>query len=371
MAAAAGKAGRATPLLELHRRLGARLVDFAGWEMPLQYEGVIAEHLAVRNDAGLFDVTHLGKLRVRGPRAGAALQEALTADVCALEPGRATYALALTDEGGCIDDVFVYRLSGEDFLVVPNAANVANVAAAIAASGAEPEDHWDRHAILALQGPRSFDVFEAAFPGTGAGALELHAFGEAELAGAPCLIARTGYTGERGFELYVPFPAAAAVFEALLAAGARPCGLGARDTLRLEMGYALYGHELSLDINPLEARLSWAIAWDTPFRGKAALRALQERGPARLLHGIRLVERGVPRQGYPVLRGDQVIGAVTSGNHSPVLGCGIALALLESAAGVAPGERVAIAARGRRLAGDIVKLPFVRRGRAGQVKGDG
>lgn len=368
MVAAAANGGRATPLLELHRRLGARLVDFAGWEMPLQYEGVIAEHLAVRSDAGLFDVTHLGKLRVKGPHAGAALQEALTADVFALEPGQATYALALSEDGGCIDDVFVYRLSGEDFLVVPNAANVGAVAEAIAASGARPEDQWNRYAILALQGPRSFELFEAAFPGTGAGTLALHGFTESGLAGAPSLIARTGYTGERGFELYVPFSAAAAVFEALLAAGARPCGLGARDTLRLEMGYALYGHELSRDINPLEARLAWAIAWDTPFRGRAALLAIKERGPARLLHGIRLAERGVPRQGYPVLRGDEVIGEVTSGNHSPVLGCGIALALLDASAGVALGDRVAIEARGRRLAGDIVKVPFVGRG---QVKGDG
>jgi aminomethyltransferase len=361
MAAPAAGDRRATPLLDLHRSLGARLVDFAGWEMPLQYEGVIAEHLAVRNDAGLFDVSHLGKLRVSGPSAGAALQEALTADVFALEPGRATYALVLTDKGGCVDDVFVYRLSGEDFLVVPNAANVEAVAGALAASGCVPEDHWDRYAILALQGPRAFEVFGTAFPHTGADRLGLHAFATFELAGADCLVARTGYTGERGFELYVPFGAAAAIFEALVAAGARPCGLGARDTLRLEMGYALYGHELSLDINPLEARLGWAIAWDTPFRGRRALLEVKERGPARLLHGIRLVEPGVPRQGFAVLRQGEVVGRVTSGNHSPVLGCGIALALIESAAGIGVGDRVQIEARGRHLAGDIVTVPFIRR----------
>ncbi len=336
-------------------------MDFAGWEMPLQYPtGVVAEHRAVRGDVGVFDVSHLGKLEVTGERAVDALQEALTADVAALEVGRATYALVLTDEGGCVDDVFVYRIEPDRFLVVPNAANVRAVREAIEASGGTVADLWDRFAICALQGPRSFEVFSQVFPGSDAPGLALHAFTTLDVDGERALVARTGYTGERGFELYVPAAAARGVFVAFLEAGATPAGLGARDTLRLEMGYALYGHELARDINPLEARLGWAIAWDTPFRGRDALLAVRERGPERRLVGIRCTERGVPRGGYPVLRDGRRIGTVTSGNHSPTLNTGIALALIGSGS-ASEGDRVAIEARGRPIAGDIVKPPFIKR----------
>jgi aminomethyltransferase len=248
--------GRATPLLAAHEALGARLTEFAGWQMPLQYAGVIAEHNAVRTSAGLFDVTHLGKLRVRG--SGDALQHAVTADVMALEPGRATYALALVDDGGCVDDVFVYRIAPDEWLVVPNASNVGAVAECIG----DVTDEWDRYAILALQGPDSFTVFEKVWPGSDALALKLHHWCLLDVFGEEGIVARTGYTGERGFEIYAPFAVAERAWTALLDAGAAPVGLGARDTLRLEMGYALYGHELSLGINPLEAGLGWAIAWD-------------------------------------------------------------------------------------------------------------
>jgi aminomethyltransferase len=355
--------GRSTPLLDAHRALGARLTEFAGWEMPLQYEGVIAEHNAVRTDVGIFDVSHLGKLRVSGPGAGDALQHALTADVLGLDQGRATYSLVLTDDAGCIDDVFAYRIAPEEWLVVPNASNVGEVAHAITDSGDgfDLVDEWDRWAILALQGRRSFEVFDAAFPGSGATELALHAWCDVDVFGEKGLVARTGYTGERGFELYAPAATAVAAWERLLELGARPVGLGARDTLRLEMGYALYGHELTLEINPLEASLGWVLAWDTPFRGRDALAKVKEEGPRRKVWGVACRGRGVPRQGYRVMAGDAELGVVTSGNYSPTLGTGIALAIGPTESAPSPGDEVAIEARGRAIEGDIVKPPFVKK----------
>lgn len=332
--------------------------------MPLQYGGVVKEHTAVREKAGLFDVSHLGKLRLTGADAGEALQEALTADTIGLAVGRASYSLVLKDDGGVVDDVFVYRMGDEEWLVVPNASNFAAVSAAIEASGGRPDDEWDRWAILALQGPDSFEVFARVWPDSRATELNLHDWGDMDFFGESGYVARTGYTGERGFELYVPAATAIETFEALLSAGAEPVGLGARDTLRLEMGYALYGHELTEDINPLEAGLGWTLAWDTRFRGREALRKVKEEGPARRLFGISCTGRGVPRQHYPVYSGEGVVGELTSGNFSPTLGHGIALALgeVETLPGV--GDTVEIEARGRRIEGDIVKPPFVKRGRA-------
>lgn len=346
----------------MHRELGARLTDFAGWEMPLQYSGVIVEHNAVRSDAGVFDVSHLGKLQVSGAGSGEALQHALTADVLALPPGRATYSLVLTDSGGTVDDVFVYRLDQEEWLVVPNAANVGSVARMIESSGGRPADEWDRWAILAIQGPRSFEVFDRAFPGSGAGALPLHAWKHLDVFGRRGLVARTGYTGERGFELYCPAETAAEAFRTVLASGAAPVGLGARDTLRLEMGYALYGHELTLDVNPLEAGLGWVLAWDTDFRGRQTLLAVKQTGPGRKLFGVRCTGRGVPRQGHAVVAGDSTAGEVTSGNFSPTLGTGIALALGPRGRTPEVGARVFVEARGRRIEGAIVKPPFIDKG---------
>ncbi|MFN2525965.1 MAG: glycine cleavage system aminomethyltransferase GcvT [Actinomycetota bacterium] len=350
---------RRSPLAAAHERLGARLVEFAGWDMPLQYEGVVAEHRAVRERVGVFDVSHLGKLRISGD--GEALQHALTADCLGLDVGRAAYSLVLTDDAGCIDDVFVYRLAEDEWLVVPNAANVDAVAAAIAESAGNPVDEWERWAILAIQGPESFDLFERAFPDAGARDMSLHQWQELDILGRTGLVARTGYTGERGYELYAPAEVALAAFERMLELGGRPVGLGARDTLRLEMGYALYGHELTLDINPLEASLGWTIAWDKEFRGKKVLARVKAEGPARKLVGVVCNDRGVPRQGYAVYVGEQRIGELTSGNFSPTLGTGIGLALVDAARLPSPGDRVEIEARGRRIAGDIVKPPFVKR----------
>jgi aminomethyltransferase len=352
---------RATALLQAHRDLGAKLTEFGGWEMPLQYEGIVSEHRAVRTTAGVFDVSHLGKLRVKGPDARASVQRALTCDVTALEPGRAAYSLVLDDDAGCVDDVFVYCFDPNEFLVVPNASNVAQVAAKLAESGAEPEDEWDKWTILALQGPDAHRIFEEVWPHAGAGDMKLHDFGPVDVFGERGFAARTGYTGERGFELYAPAATAVRAWTALLGAEAVPVGLGARDTLRLEMGYALYGHEISLEVNPLEAGLGWVIAWDRPFRGRAALEAVRAEGRKRRLFGVVCRDKGVPRQGYRVLAGEEVIGEVTSGNFSPTLGTGIALALGPTDATPAAGDEVSVEARGRRIAGDIVKPPFIKK----------
>ncbi|MGH2729627.1 MAG: glycine cleavage system aminomethyltransferase GcvT [Actinomycetota bacterium] len=354
---------RASPLVDVHRRLGARMTDFAGWTMPLHYTGVVAEHIAVRSAVGVFDVSHLGKLRVTGPQAEGALQQALTCDVSGLETGRATYSLVLTDDGGCVDDVFLYRLGAQEWLVVPNAANVDAVAGAIRASGARPVDEWARWAILAIQGPTSIELFDAVLADSSARDLALHQWCSIDVGGAEGIVARTGYTGERGYELYAPSEVAAGAFEALLDAGAAPVGLGARDTLRLEMGYALYGHELTLDVNPLEAGLGWVLAWDAPFRGREALEKVRAEGAARKTFGIVCTERGVPRQDYEVVVGDERVGAVTSGNFSPTLGVGIALARGPADGIPGVGESVAIVGRGRRIGGDIVKPPFVHKDR--------
>lgn len=349
---------RASPLLDSHRRLGAKLTEFGGWEMPLQYTGIVAEHNAVRTGAGVFDVSHLGKLRVTGR--GDGLQLAVTADVLALAVGRASYALVLADDGGCIDDVFVYRVADDEWLVVPNAANVAAVAGALRECGCDPVDEWDRWAILAVQGPSSLDLFDGAF-GAATTEMPLHSWAAVDVLGAPGMVARTGYTGERGIELYVPAAGAPDAFARLLDAGAVPVGLGARDTLRLEMGYALYGHEIDRTTNPLEAGLSWAVAWGAPFRGKDALLEVKKRGPRRRLFGIRCTDRGVPRPGYLVLRAGEPVGEVVSGNYSPTLGTGIALAYAPVDRLPAEGESVEVEGRGRRVRGDIVKPPFVRR----------
>ena len=350
---------RETPLLDAHKSLGAKLTEFGGWDMPLQYEGIVAEHNAVRNSCGLFDVSHLGKLRITGASGGASLQMAVTADVEALAVGRAKYALVLTEDGGTIDDIFVYRIGPEEWLAVPNASNVAAVADAIGDQGYEVTDEWDRYAILALQGPDSYEVFEKVFPNTGATDLKLHAWQPLDVFGSEGIVARTGYTGERGFEIYAPSDTAERAFTALLDAGAAPVGLGARDTLRLEMGYAVYGHELSLEVNPVEAGLGWAIAWDSPFRGRDALLEVKANGPARKLFGVRCTDKGVPRQGYQVFKDDQTIGEVCSGNFSPTLGVGIALAYGDAGALPEVGDAVAIEARGRRIAGEVAKPPFI------------
>jgi aminomethyltransferase len=351
-----------SPLHDRHVALGAKLADFSGWSMPIEYAGggVIAEHTAVRTAAGLFDVSHLGTGTVRGPGAAAFVDGCLTNDLSRTGPGQAQYTLCCLEDGGVVDDLIVYLHGPDDVLLVPNAANAADVLARLTAEAPDGVQIADRHAdvaVLAVQGPRSPQVLQAAGL---AAALPYMSFTDGDVT-----VCRTGYTGEHGYELLVAAERAGELWDALLAAGEpeglRPCGLGARDTLRTEMGYPLHGHELSREITPNQARAGWAVGWRKPrFWGREALLAEKEAGPARLLWGLRATGRGIPRPGMAVLDGVGArIGEVTSGTFSPTLKVGIGLALLDTAAGVAEGAEVSVDVRGRPQPAEVVKPPFV------------
>ena len=356
-----------SPLEAVHREAGGRLVDFAGWDMPLQFSGVLAEHEAVRERVGLFDVSHLGKLLVGGRGAEEALEYALTNAVAGLAPGRARYNLVLTEGGGIVDDLFLYHRP-DGWLVVPNAANTDAVAASIRAAapaGTDVIDARERWAILALQGPASRAMAASLMPE--ALDLPLHAFADLAVGGAAVQVARTGYTGEYGFELFVPSADAPAVWRLLLDAGEPhgilPVGLGARDTLRLEMGYPLHGHEISTETNPIEAGLNWTIGWSKQdFRGKAAVEAVREAGPTRRLVGLVAAGPGIPRAEQSVLAGGREIGRVTSGNFSPTLRTGIALAYVSPDA-AEPGTALEVDVRGKALPVTVTRPPFIQRKR--------
>jgi len=358
---------RTSPLHERHVAAGAKLADFGGWSMPIEYAGggVLAEHTAVRTAVGLFDVSHLGTGTVRGPGAAALVDATLTNDLGRTGPGQAQYTLCCVPDGepsagGVVDDLIVYLHADADVLLVPNAANAADVLARLAAAapaGVEVTDRHEEVAVLAVQGPRSAQVLAAA--GLAADLAYM------SFASGDVTVCRTGYTGEHGYELLVPADRAGELWDELLAAGAaegiRPCGLGARDTLRTEMGYPLHGHELSPAISPLQARSGWAVGWGKPaFWGREALLAEREAGPRRLLWGLRAAGRGIPRPEMAVLGPDGTrIGEVTSGTFSPTLRTGIALALLETAAAVAQGGELAVDVRGRVQPMEVVRPPFV------------
>jgi aminomethyltransferase len=359
---------RTSPLHDRHVAAGAKLADFSGWSMPIEYAGggVLAEHAAVREGVGLFDVSHLGTATVRGPGAAALIDAALTNDLSRIGPGQAQYTLCCAEDGGVIDDLIVYLHGPDDVLLVPNAANAGEVIARLADAAPAEVSVTDRHdevAVLAVQGPRSLQVLELlGLPGeldymsfvTGTGGN-----------GAEVTVCRTGYTGEHGYELLVDGDRAGETWDALLEAGQdlgiRPCGLGARDTLRTEMGYPLHGHELSREITPNQARSGWAVGWRKPaFWGREALLAEKEAGPARLLWGLRADGHGIPRPGMSVLDAEgSRVGEVTSGTFSPTLRTGIALALLDTAAGVGEGDQLSVDVRGRPQAVAVVKPPFV------------
>ena len=338
--------------------------------MPLQYQGVVTEHWAVRRAAGLFDVSHLGKLVVRGEGAIALVDSVLPGAVGKLAEWTAGYNLVLSPEGGIVDDIFVYRRP-DTLVVVPNAANTEAVAGILRAEaeravamGTEVaiEDARGRWAIFAVQGPRTRDL-ESWLPPEAA-RLPLHGFADLEVAGVPCQVARTGYTGEHGYELFVEWDDAAAVWRSLLEAGAPlglvPAGLGARDTLRLEMGYPLHGQDISPLTNPLEARLGWVIDWDKPsFTARDRLAAIRATGTSRRLAGFVARGRGIPRHGHPILADGETVGEVTSGNISPVLGAGIGMGYVPTAL-AAPGTIVAIDVRGRLVEAEVTKPPFIR-----------
>jgi aminomethyltransferase len=355
---------RRIPLHDAHVAHGARTTDFGGWEMPIEYAGTVSEHSAVRESVGVFDVSHMGTARVSGPAALEALNRVLANDLHRIGPGQAQYTLLCDDSGGVVDDLIAYVVDDDHLLLVPNASNSDAVLAVL--RDALPtevlvEDLRSERVMLAIQGPVSGEVMAALkLPHEHpymSWVTQPHAWARPDAAFSDVVVCRTGYTGEKGFEVLLPVDAAQQAWEQVIAAGATPCGLGARDTLRLEMGYALHGNDLSADITPVQARLGWAIGWDKPaFHGRKALVAEKASGPRRLLRGLLAKERGIPRAGMQV-KGDDVIGVTTSGTFSPTLQQGIALALLDAEVG--EGASVSVDVRGRALACEVVRPPFV------------
>ncbi|HEV2767452.1 MAG TPA: glycine cleavage system aminomethyltransferase GcvT [Acidimicrobiales bacterium] len=346
-----------SPLDARHRSLQAKMAAFGGWTMPLAYpQGTLAEHRACRSGVALFDVSHLGTVRVTGTGALALLQGALTNDLRRIGPGRAQYTHLLDPTDGSVeDDLLVWWVAPERFDVMPNASNTAQVRRAVGGTDVTAE-----RAVLAVQGPHARSCLASVFPE--AGAVGRFAVGELDWQGTTCVVAGTGYTGEDGVEMAVPAAIAPTLWDALVRAGAVPAGLGARDTLRLEAGLPLHGHELGPGITPLQAGLGWVVGWEKPdFRGRAALEAERARGPHRLLRGVELEGRRPPRAGSAVLSDGTVAGTVTSGNFSPTLERGIALCFVPPDLEV--GASVDIDVRSTRLPGRLVQLPFVSRRR--------
>jgi aminomethyltransferase len=343
---------RRTPLHERHVALGARMVPFAGWEMPVQYEGVIQEHRAVREDCGAFDVSHMGELEVEGPRARELLQALLANDLDRVEPGGAQYTLLTNDRGGIVDDLIVYELDPFRFLLIVNASNREidfNWLKEREVPGSDVRDISDEYGLIAVQGPRTLQRLE--LPPAPA-----FTFAEGEVAGTTCMVNRTGYTGEEGVELLVMADEAAALWDAVLDRGAKPCGLGARDSLRLEVCYPLHGNDIGPDTDAISAGLGWVCALDKDFTGADELRRIKEAGPERRLAAFVMEERAVPRQGMPILEG----GEVTSGTYSPMLDQGIGMGYVPAAL-AEPGEELTIDVRGRHRRARVVKKPIYRR----------
>ncbi len=354
-----------SPLHDRHVALGAKLAEFGGWDMPLEYAGggVLAEHKAVREGVGLFDVSHLGKALVRGSGAAAFVNSCFTNDLGRIAPGKAQYTLCCDEDGGTVDDLIAYLRSDFEVFLIPNAANTAAVVSRLQAAappGVEVVDQHREFAVLAIQGPSSDEVLQAlSLPVDH----EYMSFADATVAGHEITVCRTGYTGERGYELVVPAASAVEVWDAVVEAGEpfgiRPCGLGARDTLRTEMGYPLHGHELSAEISPVMARAGWAVGWKKPaFWGKDVLETQRAEKTVRTLRGLLAAGRGIPRPGMTVVDGaGSTLGEVTSGTFSPTLRRGVALALLDQS--VEDGATVVVDVRGRSEEFTVTKPPFV------------
>jgi aminomethyltransferase len=355
-----------SPLHDRHEALGAKFAEFGGWSMPLEYAtGVVKEHTAVREAVGIFDVSHLGKAMVSGPGAVDFVNATLSNDLAKIAPGKAQYTLCLDESGGVVDDLIAYWHDDEHVLLIPNAANTAEVVRRLKAEapeGVKVVDHHDDYAVLAVQGTRSDEVLQKVGLPTGH---DYMSFVEAELgdSGVGVVVCRTGYTGERGYELVVVNDAAGELWDALMAAGEEwgitAAGLGARDTLRTEMGYPLHGQDISLDTNPVEAGLSWAVGWKKDaFWGRDAVTRIKEEGPKRRLRGLVAVGRGIPRPGMGVtLTHDVPLADITSGTFSPTLRKGIGMALIPTM--VAEDAQVGVDIRGRREIFQLVKPPFV------------
>jgi aminomethyltransferase len=341
-----------TPLYERHVALGARMVPFAGWEMPVQYEGVIPEHRAVRGDAGVFDVSHMGRFDFEGPKARSSLQALLSNDIEKVEIGGAQYTLLTNERGGIVDDLIVYRLEGGRYLLVVNASNREADFDWIeerATAGSDLRDMSDRSALLAVQGPRSLERL-------GLDEKPAFTFEMGEIDGIEVMVNRTGYTGEQGVELMVMEEDAPALWDAILARGVTPCGLGARDTLRLEVCYPLHGNDIGPDTDAISAGLGWVCALDTEFTGVEELRRIKAEGPERKLVAFVMQEPGIARQGMAIAEG----GEVTSGSHSPMLDRGIGMGYVPAEI-AEPGTPLTIDLRGRERKAEIVKKPIYRR----------
>jgi aminomethyltransferase len=350
--------GRKTPLYEKHLELGAKLVDFAGWEMPVSYEGIREEHMAVRTHAGMFDVSHMGEVEVEGPGALDFLQLLLSNDVARIELGGAQYSCLCAEDGGVLDDLFTYRLGGDRYLLVTNSANHESDLAWLGrwsrGHDVAVRDVADRYAMLAVQGPHA-----RAIVGTTLG-VELAPrmrVGAVRVGGRPALACGTGYTGEDGTELLVDPEISPAIWAELLDAGVVPCGLGARDTLRLEVCFHLHGNDLTPERNPIEAGLGWCCVEATGFIGSEAIARVRAEGPAQKLAPFRIEGDGIPRQGNPVLSGDEEVGVVTSGTFSPSLEIGIGMAYLPPDL-AEPGTEVEIDVRGKRRPARIASKPL-------------
>ena len=339
------------------------MADFGGWMMPIEYPdyGVLAEHAAVRERVGIFDVSHLGKARVSGPGALDFLNAQVTNDLTKISDSSAQYTLMCDSSGGVIDDLIIYRASDENLFLIPNAANTSTVVSilqAAAPSSITVENLHERHGVIAVQGPRSGDLLRKLGIEP---EIDYMAFCEIVIAGEKATLCRTGYTGEYGFEIVPSWQNAGAVWDLLVDAmqdfSGAVCGLGARDTLRTEMGYPLHGHELTLDISPVQAAATWAIAWEKEFVGRAALLAQRENSTISRIRALKSLDRGIPRAGMKVMREGEEIGEVTSGTFSPTLKVGIGLALLPR--DIKKGDVVTIDIRGRLSQAEVVTLPFV------------
>jgi aminomethyltransferase len=346
---------RQSPLDAFHRELGAKMMPFGGWEMPLSYpSGTIAEHMACRTGAAMFDVSHLGTVRLEGSEAFERLQYALTNDLRKVSAGRAQYTHSCNDRGGVVDDIIVWWVSDNVFDVMPNASNTARILSVIGGV-----DTTASRAVLAVQGPKARERLATFAPQ--AASVKRFRVEPVEVLGVACIVAGTGYTGEDGVEIAVPVQNAERLARAIVEAGVTPAGLGARDTLRLEAALPLHGHELSPDITTLEADLGWVIGWDKPdFIGKAALSAQRNEGVRKILCGLRTESRRPPRDGARVVCEGRDVGVVTSGNYSPMLEVGIALALVEPAF-AATGGRLELHVRDSVLPSTVVARPFVKR----------
>ena len=368
-ASAADAPLRKTPLFDAHKRAGGRIVPFAGWQMPVQYSGVTEEHKAVRTAAGLFDVCHMGELELSGEHAIATVDYLVTNDITKLQDGQAVYTCCCNEGGTILDDLIIYRAAQDRVMVVCNASNRGKISAVFAAA-AEGHctfvDRSDQTGLIALQGPKAWTILAKAGDISHLAAMPAFHFGEANLFNVPCTIARTGYTGEDGVEIFMPWDSAETIWEGLLQVGAeeglKPAGLGCRDTLRLECKMALYGNDIDETTNPIEAALSWTVKLDKrAFVGKDAIADVAEKGATRKLVGFEMIGRGIGRHGYPVKdTSGNVVGIVTSGSPSPTLGKNIGLAYVPTALAKI-GNAIVVDCRGKDVEAIVCKTPFYKR----------